>query len=221
MSYISYSNQNAVRSQPLDPRMAQALAYLEDMGITMDVYSGGQHAKGSGQPRVGSTRHDGGLAADAHLMRGDERLDWRNPEHEPIFREFVQRGRQAGLTGFGAGEGYMGPAIHVGYGTPAVWGAEGKGENAAPWLREAYYGTEASGTPLQYSQAALGDDQAQEEDPSPFRQWYNRTDDKLRGALGLPDRPELTDENRADRMGQSQMMIQNGLRMMNGGFGYG
>lgn len=216
MDYITYANQGATRNQQLDPELAETLAYLEDMGLVAEVFSGGQPGVGSGEPRVGTTRHDHGRAADLFLTRDGERLDWARDEDRPVFEEFVRRGREAGLTGFGAGEGYMQPgSMHVGYGTPAVWGAEGDGSNAPDWLSEAYGGVPAGGQ----RQAALGEDREAgiDEDPSAFRQWYDRADGKLRDTLGLPDRDSLTDGDRS-RMANSQMLIQNGLRMMNGGF---
>jgi hypothetical protein len=146
VSYIGYGNQGATRSLPLSPELAQALGFLQEMGLRAHVFSGGQAELGSGGPRTGSTRHDRGHAADVFFYRGDERLNWANPEHVPIFQDVVRRGRAAGLTGFGAGPGYMPEgSMHVGFGAPAVWGAGGRGENAPAWLREAFGG--ATGGP--------------------------------------------------------------------------
>jgi hypothetical protein len=137
--YIRYANQGATRNLPLDTRLVEAFRFLPEMGLAMEVFSGGQPAKGSGLPRVGSTRHDHGGAADVFFWRGDQRLDWNNPEHQPIFQDIVTRAKAAGVTGFGAGPGYMQPgSMHVGFGNPGVWGAGGKGANAPSWLREAY-----------------------------------------------------------------------------------
>ncbi|MCZ4089069.1 hypothetical protein O3W52_03025 [Ensifer psoraleae] len=117
------------------------LKYLEDMGISAEVFSGGQPEKGSGLARIGSTRHDHGNAADVHFYRDGKRLDWANEQDRPIFEEIVKRGKAAGLTGFGAGPGYMQPgSMHIGMGTPGVWGAGGKSDNAPEWLRAAYEG---------------------------------------------------------------------------------
>jgi hypothetical protein len=50
-------------------------------------------------------------------------------EDIPVLQEIVQRGRASGLTGFGAGDGYMQPgSMHIGFGPEAVWGAGGKGD---------------------------------------------------------------------------------------------
>lgn len=135
--YIRYANSGATRSLPLSEKLSGALSFLPDLGVTMEVFSGGQAPDG---PRVGSTRHDHGDAADVYFYQNGERLDWANPEHQPIFEEIVRRGKDAGITGFGAGEGYMRPgSMHIGFGAPAVWGAGGKGANAPAWLRNAYY----------------------------------------------------------------------------------
>ncbi|WP_455918667.1 hypothetical protein [Ensifer canadensis] len=145
--YIRYANQGATRNRPLDDDLLKRLQYLESMGITAEVFSGGQPSKAEGGARVGSERHDHGGAGDFHLYKGDRKLDWSNPDDLPVFQEVVRRGKEAGITGFGAGPGYMsGGSMHIGMGTPGVWGAGGKGDNAPGWLREAYNGAK-SGKP--------------------------------------------------------------------------
>ncbi len=105
----------------------------------MEVLSGGQPPKGSGKPRIGSTRHDHGNAADVRFYKDGRQLDWANEQDLPIFQEIVRKGKQAGITGFGAGPGYMGQGtMHIGFGSPKVWGAGGRGANAPDWLRAAY-----------------------------------------------------------------------------------
>lgn len=140
--WLRYANQGATRNLPLSDRMTRTLAQvLPELGIEVEVFSGGQPAKGSGRPRVGSTRHDEGNAADVFFYRNGRRLTWENPADIPILQEIVRRGKAAGLTGFGAGPGYMQPgSMHIGFGAPAVWGDEGRGANAPDWLRTAYYG---------------------------------------------------------------------------------
>ncbi|MDG4675661.1 hypothetical protein P9A16_31670 [Shinella sp. 838] len=138
-AYLSYANQNATRNRPLSNELASALGFLPEMGITAEVFSGGQPGKDEGGARTGSTRHDHGNAADVFFSKDGRRLDWANPEDLPIFEEIVRRGKAAGITGFGAGEGYMQPgSMHIGFGDPAVWGAGGSGENAPEWLVNAY-----------------------------------------------------------------------------------
>jgi hypothetical protein len=155
MDYIRYANQGAVRSQPLSPELVDALSFLADLGVQAEVFSGGQAAKGSGGPRTGSVRHDHGNAADVFFLKDGRRLDWANPDDLPIFQEIVRRGKAGGLTGFGAGPGYMQQgAMHIGFGDPAVWGAKGKGANAPDWLREAY-GMAPSGQPRISTQGAV------------------------------------------------------------------
>lgn len=136
-NYLRYANQGATRNQPLDPKLVEALGFLGPMGITAEVFSGGQPSEGPN--RVGSHRHDHGGAGDFHFYQGDRKLDWANEADRPIFEDIVRKGKAAGITGMGAGPGYMSPgSMHLGYGTPAVWGAGGSGENAAPFLRSAY-----------------------------------------------------------------------------------
>lgn len=143
--WLRYSNQEATRNKPLNGKLVSALSFLPEMGITMDVVSGGQDASGQGNRRTGSTRHDHGNAADADFYMGDRKLDWNNENDIPILQDVVRRARANGVTGFGAGDDYMGAGrMHIGFGEESVWGAGGKGANAPEWLREAYSGAPAS-----------------------------------------------------------------------------
>ena len=146
-NWLSYANQGATRNQPLSPKLTGAMSFLQDMGIRMEVFSGGQPAEGPN--RVGSRRHDHGEAADVFFYdnASGRRLDWSNPQDVPVFQEIVRKARSQGLTGFGAGDGYMQPgSMHIGFGAPAVWGAGGKGSNAPAWLREAFSGATMTGS---------------------------------------------------------------------------
>ncbi len=141
--WLTYANQNATRSLPLADPLVQDMAFLPEMGLGMRVFSGGQYEEGQG-PRTGSTRHDHGNAADVFFydLASGRTLDWSNPDDLPLFQDIVRRARENGVTGFGAGDGYMQPgSMHIGYGAPAVWGAGGSGENAPDWLVAAFNGT--------------------------------------------------------------------------------
>ena len=138
-NYIRYANSGAGRNQPLDPKLVEALSYLGDMGITAEVFSGGVGPNSGKLSKSG--RHVHGGAGDMRFYQGDRQLDWSNKVDIPIFEQIVRQGKERGITGFGAGPGYMGPGtMHVGFGKPAVWGAGGQGANAPEWLRNAYYG---------------------------------------------------------------------------------
>lgn len=161
--WLKYSNQNAVRSQPISTELKSAMSFLPEMGISMEVFSGGQPNKGESDKRAGSTRHDGGHAADVFFYKDGRRLSWESQSDIPVLQEIVTRAKSAGLTGFGAGQGYMQPgSMHIGFGTPAAWGADGKGVNAPDWLRDAYNGAGGGGggsAPSQpaYSGPAMND----------------------------------------------------------------
>lgn len=138
-SWLRYDNGGATRSHPLNQKLVSALGFLPEMGVTMDVFSGGQPSASEGGARTGSDRHDHGNAADVFFSKNGKRLDWANPDDVPVFQDIVRRGKAAGITGFGAGDGYMQPgSMHLGFGNNAVWGAGGKGANAPDWLRTAY-----------------------------------------------------------------------------------
>lgn len=147
-NYIRYANQGATRSQQLNEQLLAAMGFLPELGVEMEVFSGGQPRKGTGLARIGSVRHDDGNAADVFFYKDGRRLDWNNPDDVPLYQEIVKRGKANGLTGFGAGPGYMQPgSMHIGFGKPAVWGAGGKGANAPKWLREAYAGGQVGQVP--------------------------------------------------------------------------
>jgi hypothetical protein len=146
--WLKYSNQGAVRNDPLDPALIKAMSFLPGMGITMDVVSGGQEAAGEGGARTGSTRHDHGKAGDVDFYKDGRKLDWNNPGDLPILQEVVRTAKSRGVTGIGAGDDYMGAGrFHIGFGAPAVWGAGGSSANAPAWLVEAYSGAPSGAAP--------------------------------------------------------------------------
>ena len=138
--WLRYNNSGATRSKPISDDLQKRLGYIGDMGLTMEVFSGGQDGIETGSKRrVGSVRHDHGNAADAFFYKDGRRLDWGNEADRPIFEEIVRRGVAVGVTGWGAGPGYMQQgSMHIGMGNPGVWGAGGNGANAPSWLRAAY-----------------------------------------------------------------------------------
>lgn len=141
VNYIRYANQGATRNRELSEELLKRLGYLENMGVTAEVFSGGQPGIEEGGNRVGSTRHDHGGAADVFFYKDGKKLDWANDQDRPIFQQIVSEGKANGITGFGAGPGYMQQgSMHIGMGSPGVWGAGGKGDNAPEWLKAAYNG---------------------------------------------------------------------------------
>ena len=157
---MSYSNQGATRNDPLSDDLIRGMSFLGEMGIRMDVVSGGQESNKAGEG-TGSTRHNHGNAADVDFYMGDRRLNWNNAEDRKIFEEITRRAVDNGVTGIGAGDDYMGAGrMHVGFGTPGVWGAGGKGANAPEWLRAAYGGGgpqfKTSTTPVTQNPASFG-----------------------------------------------------------------
>jgi peptidoglycan hydrolase-like protein with peptidoglycan-binding domain len=146
---IVYINYGAVRKEPLNSALERILRdAAEASGVDQVlVYSGGQPAQGVlGLDRKGSHRHDEGRAADIRLISGGETLSFDTPEGQSVFANFARNAAALGATGIGAAEGYMGPkAIHIGFGTKAVWGAGGRAKNAPGWLVSAV--NEGWGTP--------------------------------------------------------------------------
>lgn len=139
-SYIRYTNNNATRNRAISEPLQKSMSFLEGMGITMEVFSGGQPSKEEGGGRVGSTRHDHGHAADVFFYKDGRKLNYNNKQDLPILQEIIRQARRNGITGIGAGPGYMREgAFHIGFGTEAVWGAGGSRSNAPDWLVEAFY----------------------------------------------------------------------------------
>jgi hypothetical protein len=180
MDWLRYANQGATRNDPLSPDLLSALSFLPQLGVQVEVFSGGQGAAGSGDARTGSTRHDHGNAADVFFYDAEtgRRLDWSNPQDVPRFQEIVRRARAAGVTGFGAGDGYMQPgSMHIGFGAPAVWGAGGSGANAPDWLREAFGGAAPTGGPVNALAPAMGQQPGQTAPAAPtLPAWRNSLD---------------------------------------------
>lgn len=144
-NWLRYDNQGAIRNDPINDQLANAMSFVGDMGIEMRVISGGQESNKPGEG-TGSTRHNGGASADVDFYRNGRKLDWNSEADLPILQEIVSTAKSRGVTGIGAGDDYMGPGrFHVGFGNPAVWGAGGKSENAPAWLKEAYNNAPSGG----------------------------------------------------------------------------
>jgi hypothetical protein len=71
-NWVTLDNSRATRNLPiaeaLQKNLQAAIAQVYGDGYRAQVYSGGQPALGSGGRRVGSTRHDGGNAADLYVL---------------------------------------------------------------------------------------------------------------------------------------------------------
>ena len=129
----------AVRKQKISSKLQKVLDYASaQAGVEVDIWSGGQPGIGSGLPRVGSTRHDHGNAADLDLYvteNGQRRkLSSKNPKDRLKIAEFIKHSAAAGAGGIGTGQGYMGDGrIHVGFGKPATWGGGMTGDYKHAW----------------------------------------------------------------------------------------
>tara|TARA_B100000963_G_scaffold45112_2_gene33598 strand:+ start:1477 stop:4230 length:2754 start_codon:yes stop_codon:yes gene_type:complete len=117
-----------------------------ETGVDIQVRSGGQDDT-TGRPGGASRRHDNGHAADVALYVGTgsnrRRLRSDRAEDLPFIQSVFESARKQGVTGFGAGNGYMGNnvfhldnAAKYGQGTVAVWGGYAKKRVTAPqWLQ--------------------------------------------------------------------------------------
>lgn len=112
-------------------------------GVDAVITSGGQDIKGQGTRRTGSTRHDGGYAADVALYSNGNRLSVNKRADLAIIIAFCEAAKSAGAKSIGAGPGYMsGNTFHVdialGVTTASSganrWGAGGRLRNSPSWL---------------------------------------------------------------------------------------
>lgn len=71
-NWVTLANRGATRNLPisetLQKNLQDAIVKVYGDGYRAQVYSGGQPAAGSGGARIGSTRHDGGNAADLYVI---------------------------------------------------------------------------------------------------------------------------------------------------------
>jgi len=134
----------AIRDKPIQKKLETLLdAAARKAGVdSVVVTSGGQ--PGTAGKRTGSTRHDGGRAADLHLVVNNQTLRFSDASAPFIVIDFITECARLGANGIGAGVAYMGDSnIHVGFGrktadqTKVVWGAGGKSVNTPRWLTRA------------------------------------------------------------------------------------
>lgn len=217
--WLKYSNQSATRNQPLSPKLVESMSFLKGMGVQMNVVSGGQDHKGHGHRRTGSTRHDGGNAADADFYYQGRKLLPSNPADRQILSQIVSRASANGVTGFGEGDDYMGSGrIHLGYGAPAVWGAGGKSANAPDWLREATGGAHYHGDGHDHGQnpqATTGGQQAPDAAMVPqdaFMAALQRITAQQQGPQGQAQQASqpLTMQDRLSGVGSALMSLDRG-----------
>lgn len=124
---------NQIRNKAIKPALMKILQSASAAtGLTVEIFSGGQDVKGKGSRRTGSTRHDGGNAADVYLF--DEKGNMLNTKgDDPRVVDFVAACKRAGARGLGAAPGYMNSVgIHVdlvgaSQGGGVMWGAGGTG----------------------------------------------------------------------------------------------
>lgn len=146
--YIVEKNKGATRDQPLAPKLSNIVApALAKHGLTWNVTSGGQAAKGSGGKRVeaGSTAHDHGNSGDGDILdkKTGRKLSFNNPEDQKRIATLVEDLAAQGITGIGGHSEYMGDGrLHIGFQNNArVWGGtngEAGNSNTYGWMTEAF-----------------------------------------------------------------------------------
>lgn len=149
-----------IRGQTLNEKTEAQLRYISQMaGVEMDVISGEQMdlqkaiamgARKVGKQwvlpdgkvvRTGSTRHDESTgAADVKFKdpATGKYIDITTPEGQAKASEIVKYATQAGMTGFGFGEEYMGrETMHLGGGKEGSWRTTANGGGTVDWIEAA------------------------------------------------------------------------------------
>ena len=143
---VKVSVGGAIRNKPIQGALLTILQNVAgETGTSILVYSGGQDKKGTPNARrTGSTRHDGGWAADIRITKDGRRLTaLRSSDFEDL-TDIVKSMRRNGMGSVGAGPGYMNGNLHVdiadrvGQGSSLTWGAGGRSANTPSWLRKAF-----------------------------------------------------------------------------------
>lgn len=161
---VTFSYQGATfRNQAPQAQLVNILSTVSQItGATFNIYSAGQMSLAEwqsypvsrrsqsgrkyyidGNPvRTGSQRHDNGWAVDISVHKNGTQLNFGTESLNADAAQVALALVQQGITGFGAGPGYMGGNIHVdiafgknGAGPARHWGANYTSANSPRWLR--------------------------------------------------------------------------------------
>lgn len=103
-------NSGAIRNDPLSGTMQRYLNQMaDDLGLRVEVYSGGQEAAGEGGNRTGTDRHDHGRAADVRIYRDGELL--AGDALNEVVAYWLEQGW--GGVGFGMNNGATNAGLHL------------------------------------------------------------------------------------------------------------
>lgn len=155
---VRYGNQGGKRNLPIQQQLMDIIdAAASEAGVDVIITSGGQvplsEGGRNGVNRTGSNRHDKGYGADVALYTPDfngRQLQGNNPEDLAIMMRFMRAARDAGATGIGQGNGYMGNnVIHVDIG----WIGQQQGAISGVIATRTWGGGSATGTSTNYANA--------------------------------------------------------------------
>jgi hypothetical protein len=155
---VRYGNQGGKRNLPIQQQLMDILdTAATEAGVDLIITSGGQvpTSEGgvSGVNRTGSNRHDKGYGADVALYTPDfngRQLQGGNSADLAIMMKFMRAARDAGATGIGQGNGYMGNnIIHVDIG----WIGQQQGAIRGVISTRTWGGGSSSGTSTNYANA--------------------------------------------------------------------
>ena len=145
---LELQSKTQIRKLPISGKLKSVLVSAAiDCDLYVVVTSGGQ-PPAPGGPRIGSTRHDNGNAADFSLYypnaentgKSERMLSSGNSSDLKRIQEFLASTKKYGAQGIGHGKGetYMGSSkFHVDVMSPGnVWGENGNTLQAPSWLKD-------------------------------------------------------------------------------------
>jgi hypothetical protein len=136
----------------LPPDVIRSMQYA---GVKAGVSTNIAHGNEPGHAR----HRPGADAGDIDLFdEKGRKLDSTIPADRAKMAAYIEASAASGNTGIGMGGhgAYMGASrMHIGKGTPAVWGAGGRGANTPDWVRDAYNRGMANRVDPKQQQAAI------------------------------------------------------------------
>ena len=133
-----YSN-TKTRNKPVKDKLINALAAaVKASGVDYVTITSGLQPGTTGR-RIGSTRHDTGLAADLFVTYKGRKLDRSKIQDQAILALFVKEAVKAGIKAGGMSEGYMGNyTMHLDM-LGAMDGKGGYNGNLITWRSDSWF----------------------------------------------------------------------------------
>jgi hypothetical protein len=138
-STVIYDIVGKTRNRPVKDKLINALAAaVKASGVDYVTITSGLQPGTTGR-RIGSTRHDTGLAADLFVTYKGRKLDRSKIQDQAILALFVKEAVKAGIRAGGMSKGYMGNfTMHLDM-LGAIDGKGGYNGNRVTWLSDSWF----------------------------------------------------------------------------------